>query len=238
MRDLAIFTLARNETVFLPLWLRYYSRTGANLFVLDHESTDTVVTDVPFECVPVANPTTDDAGWMLRTVETFQRQLLRDYGTVIYAEADELLAPVDGAPLRRYLDARPLPDAITATGFDICDRGGPPDYTTLRRCGWRRNDRYDKTLIARRPLSWEVGFHRLSDSSAPPPDPALRLLHLHYAWRETAWNRLAARMRDKPPAPGDLGWQNKFADRDLFEIHFDATVAGAVPVPAEVGDLL
>ena len=238
---LCVFTMARNEAVFLPLWLRYYARTGADLVVLDHGSDDgsTNVDRGPrrFARVPVANPTTDDAGWMLRAVEETQRELLGRYEVVVYAEADEFLVPDPNyySSLADFISRRRAHLPLTATGFEICDVGGasPIEFARdpIEGRGWRRNDRYDKTLICSAPTSWEVGFHRPRGNPAITPDPGLFLLHLHYADREYGWKRLCERMRRAEPSPGDLGYQNKYRNRNDYDRNFDQETGGASPVP-------
>ncbi len=90
----AFITLVRNEPFFLPHWLEYYGRTGADLFVLDHESDDDSVQrsvpDVRRTTVTVTYPEAERAAWMLRTVQDFMRNLFADgYERVGYAEVDE-----------------------------------------------------------------------------------------------------------------------------------------------------
>jgi len=277
MKPLAVFTMVRNEAVFLPLWLRHYNRTGADLHVLDHESNDGSVnpdkTPIPFSVRRVVHPTTDDAGWMLTLVQDTQRELLREYRRVIYAEVDEILVPV-GGDLRGWLDRERRADAtVTATGYDVCPLPDSPPLIAawtktaceqhtpgrfelecpacnsknatplvnahpLRGRALKRNDRYDKTLISSEPLTWEVGFHRTTGRPPQAPDPHLLLLHFHYADRELAWKRLQTRMRDKPPSPGDLGFQNKYRDREPFDRNFDEAVRDAVPTSTALGELL
>jgi hypothetical protein len=241
-KELAVFTMVRNEKVFLPMWLRYYGKATPYLYVLDHESDDGSVdpacSPVPFINLPVTNATTDDAEWMRGVVERFFRTSLYTFDTVIYAEADELLVPRHGT-LAEFIGNRPQSEHLTATGFDVCDPGGQPPLSAVSQPGWdrgphplfgrlwKRNDRYDKTLIGRIPMTWEVGFHRPTNVKHPSPDPELVLLHLHYACRETAWDRLRARMRTKQPSPGDLGFQNKYRDREQFDANFNEATSGS-----------
>ena len=240
-RPLAIFCLSRNESVFLPLWLRYYARTGADLYVLDHASDDgsTDPGPIPFARLPVDHDTTDDADWMLEPVESCQRSLLTKYETAVYAETDEFLVPDPHyrGGLKEYLSAR-FDATLTAVGYDVCGTAASPPLAgtddPLAGRHWKRNDRYDKTLISRIPLRWEVGFHRPAhgDEKYHAPDPGLFLLHLHYACRETAWERIRKRLAGRAPHPNAMGWQNKFTERGEFDRHFDAAVAGAMPIPA------
>lgn len=243
MHNLAAFTISRNESVFLPLWLRYYAKAKATLFVLDHESDDGSADPgpVPFTRVPVVRENYEDVSWMRAVVETKLAELLNDYECVVFAEVDEFLVPRPSlfAGLADYIDCRRDFTHATATGYDVCQIPESPPFggkapPFLRR-GWKRNDRYDKTLVCREPVRWELGFHRpLPEFRRPDPDPSLFLLHLHYADREVAWNRLASRRRGKAEVPGEggFGFQNKIADRATFDRHFAEAVAGAEPLPA------
>ncbi len=261
MKPLACFTITRNEAFFLPLWLRHYGATGGSLFVLDHESDDGSTSrpdEVPFplnmaNCgtplarwsntkpyfvrVPVFRPDTDDVGWMLKTVESIQRELLLDFERVLFAEVDEFLIPDPEryTDLASYLD-RVGGDRITATGYDVCQHdyaiGELAGMPSLRGRWWKRNDRYDKTLISSVPVHWEVGFHRpVTGEKRPAADPALLLVHLHYMDREIAWDRLCSRMAGRQPAPGDWGRQNKFTKREDFDRDFSDAISGAEPIP-------
>ncbi len=285
MKPLAVFTISRNESVFLPLWVSHYGKLGEDLFVLDHESDDGS-TDIPGITRRIVHrQTTDDVGWMLRTVTAFQHELLREYAVVIFSEVDEFLVPQDTATATGYdiyqrstdeslptMRVQPLSscnlvphleshhslasylaawtmtpqDTATATGYDICQRStdGPldPSKTFMDQRGWKRNPRYDKTLVSISPLEWEVGFHRLKGvregADNHYPDPALMLIHLHYMDREIAWSRLVSRMSGREPEPGSWGIQNKIKDRAEFDKLFDAEVAGAVDIPQELRGLL
>lgn len=238
----AVFTIARNESFFLPRWLEYYGRTGFDLHVLDHESDDGSTSGPGFFREIVAREQTDDCGWMLSVVEAKQRSLLGDYRRVIFAEVDEFLVPDPAlyGDLFNYLKCRHDVPVMTAVGFDVCHTDEPdldPDAPILSQRKWRRNDRYDKTLISTTPLSWEVGFHRPTNVTVPP-DRALLLVHLHYADRETAWARLESRMRGRNPTPGEWGWQNKIRDRGRFDSQFNESVGGVEPIPERFRSIL
>lgn len=253
----AVFTISRNEGFFLPRWLKHYGKIGADVFVLDHESNDgsTAPRDgVTF--IQVEREKTDDVGWMLRTVETHFREFCLTYQRVIFAEVDEFLVPDPAlfersveqpnrgpqpGALARFLSGMPK-IAITAGGWDVCQR--PTDAPLNASCailgqrGWKRNFRYDKTLIASAPLTWEVGFHRTANITPPDPNPGLLLVHLHYADREVAWNRLVSRMAGREPAAGDWGYQNKTRDRAIFDRNFDEAIQDAGPIPDRFKEML
>lgn len=232
MKPLACLTITRNESHFLPRWIRHYGATGGDLVVLDHESDpqemvaafdECLARQFPLAIIPVRNPVSDDVNWMLRTVETQVDELLKEYRTVVFAEVDELLVvdPYIGADLGTLLRHGDIPVPWTATGYEVIPDGR-----------WVRCDRYDKTTIVRQSTRWETGFHRPVDCVRPEPDPNLVLLHLHYANREVAWQRLRDRQRGKYLVHDGLGFQNKFTSRADFDAHFDREVSRpSEPIP-------
>lgn len=226
MKPLAAFTIARNEAFWLPRWLRYYAKTGADLYVLDHESDDGSTDNSAggFVRFAVTRPHTDDVGWMLRTVEEFHAKLFEQYARVIFAECDEFLVPDPAAfpDLKAYLEATPKWAVNRAIGFNLC-----PGRT------WKRVEMWDKTLISDMPLRWEPGFHRPHAELRldVAPDARLLLLHGHYLDRETQWERLAQRRRGREAYPNDWGRQNKCPDRAAFDGDFSNETAGAYPMP-------
>lgn len=185
-RRCAIFTVVRDEAVFLPIWLRYYSRHFApdEIFVFDHGSSDGSVDAArarfEFQYTRLDHPVYNDFGWYTGLVQDQQRELLETHDVVVFAEADEILWHPSG--LRRYL-AVFEPEAICATGWNVWhDRRQEPDLDAGRRIlaqrrFWVRNLEYDKPLITRVPLTYEFGFHTCLECETI--DPSLLLLHLH-----------------------------------------------------------
>jgi len=236
MKPLACLTISRNESHFLPRWIRHYGETGGDLVLLDHENDPQELLAAHDECVekgfplmviPISCPRSDDVHWMRSAVEETVDDLLKDYRTVVFAEVDELLVtdPRLGADLGGFLRSLDYPslDSIrwTAIGYEVI----PGDR-------WTRNDMYDKTLIVRTPTRWEVGFHRPTGCERPVPDPNLVLLHLHYQNREVAWQRLVDRQRGKQVVQDGLGFQNKITSRVQFDAHFDEVVnRPSEPIP-------
>lgn len=244
-RPLACLTIARNEAFWLPRWLAHYGATGASLRVLDHESDDGSTRDIPAEVVPISRPETDDVGWMLQTVEAHFAALCRDYERVVFAEVDEFLVPDPRfhASLKTYLANSPAA-TITATGYDICQRGSDPPLDPTRplmgQRGWKRRPLFDKTLVSRRPLRWEPGFHRTHGAEGvdQTPDPTLLLLHFHYADFGVQRGRLQRRRAGRAAAPGSWGFQNKFGTPEAFEADFWGHTADAEEIPPPFRSLM
>ena len=157
--------------------------------------------------LPVHHAVSFDHRWLLQTVESFFAFLLQSYNWVLFAEADEFVLPLPGgAPVgqtlldlvRQYDDNSPA--AIRATGFEIVHQPGeralrPALYRSGRnvalsvaqmienRGSWYKSTRYSKTVLARVPLTWDLGFHLATGGAARiaagPPSSSLALLHLH-----------------------------------------------------------
>ena len=75
----AVFTMVYNEPVFLPIWLRYYSRFFApdDIYVFDHQSTDGSTSGGGFVRIPVTHDTVDHT-WMVGTLQAHQHELRQD----------------------------------------------------------------------------------------------------------------------------------------------------------------
>lgn len=242
-RRRAIFTVVRDEQVFLPIWLAYYGRHFAarDIYVFDHGTTDGSVEAArarfAFRHERVDHPAFNDFPWYTAFVQERQRSLLASYDVVAFAEADEILWHPRG--LGRFMaDLEPV--AIRATGWNIWhDRQHEAAYAPGRpilaqRRYWVRNAEYDKPLIARVPLTYEFGFHTADECEATDPD--LLLLHL-----QTMDYDVALRKRERTRAYQDyapealrrgFGFQGRLVGDD-HAAWFDAFAADGrrQPIP-------
>jgi hypothetical protein len=232
----AVITIVRDEPVFLPIGLRYYSRFFApeDIYVLDHETIDGSTGGEGFVRIPVTHETVDHT-WMVRTMERHQHELLERYDVVLVTDVDEIVAPrPEFGTLGDYIDTFEE-EFVNCLGYEVIhmvDREGPfdPSRKVLEQRGyWFPNDIYDKPVLATAPLTWEPGFHRITDLRMRP-DPDLLLIHLHrmdyeiclarHRYRkQRAWNE-----RDVAQ-----GWasHNRIADGEEFARWFyeDSNVA-------------
>ena len=228
-RPACAFTIVQNESLFLPRWLAYYGRhfDPADLYVLDHGSTDGSTTGLEARCqvIRVHRSVSFDHYWLKRTVERFQAFLLKSYETVLFAEADEFILPHPGRyrGLADFIQRMPGPLA-RCTGFEVVhDPSEPalrPDEPLLRqRAYWHPAPAYAKTLLARVPLSWVVGFHEVIDPPSPAPDPDLVLAHLHRVDFELCRARHEATARRRWSAADvekGLGFQSRIFEPAAF----------------------
>jgi hypothetical protein len=181
----ALITIVHNEPVFLPIWLRYYSRFFApgDVYVLDNDSSDDITAWGDFVRIPATHDTVDHE-WMVRTIENLQHELLEDHDMVLVTDVDELVVPHPRAgTLGEYLD-RFDEEWVNCLGYELLHQKPtePPLRLDLpiseQRGYWYFNGAYDKPALATVPMSWRPGFHGRSDFHYNL-DPDLRLIHLH-----------------------------------------------------------
>ncbi len=231
----AVFTIVQNEPVFLPLWLRHYSRhfEPTDIYVLDHDSGDGSTDGLEGACnvVRVHRDRSFDHAWLKGVVEDFQAFLLRSYDAVLFAEADEFVVPDPAAygGLGAYIDRL---DGVAAccTGFNVVhypDEEEPLrfDQPILAQRGyWHAAERwYSKRLLSRAPLSWHFGFHDELNAPWVEPDPELFLVHLHRADYEYCLARhkgVAERRWYEKDLERDLGRHYRAVEADEFREWF------------------
>ena len=230
-RARAAFTIAQNEPVMLPLWLKYYGRyfDPDDLYVLDHDSTDGSTAGLDGCHVVPVHRQAFDHHWLKSTVELFQAFLLRSYDAVLFAEADEfvLADPRQYTGLDDYIARLARPSARCA-GFNVVHQPEEPSLRfdapllAQRRC-WHASLLYSKRLLSRIPLHWSEGFHLEYSAPDDPPDPGLLLVHLHRVDYDTCLARhraAAARDWKEDDVLRGLGAQNQIVESHEFDEWF------------------
>jgi hypothetical protein len=165
---IAIVTMAYNERVNLPIWLRHYTGhcPGATLFIIDHGTDDGSTRGLSGVSVIRLPRTPFDDRTRVELVADIQRGLLRYYDVVIYTDCDEMLIadPRTHTSLTSFL-AEVRSEVIAPIGLNVHHIAGsePPIDLTSPILGQRRFVRFAvsncKPTIARLPLLWVEGFH-------------------------------------------------------------------------------
>ena len=229
-RSRAVITIVHDEAVFLPVWLRYYSRFFApnDIYVLDNDTTDGSTERDGFVRIPAGHDAVDHT-WMVRTIEGLQHELIDRYDVVLVTDVDEIVAPLpDTGTLADYLD-RFDDESVNCLGYELIhlrDREPPlrldrPILVEQRR-HWFINDGYDKAAVATVPMRWTPGFHGREDRYFNP-DPDLRLIHLHRMDFDLCLERHRARARRAWAAEdAEKGWaaHNRIVGEADFERWF------------------
>ena len=247
-----VVTIVRDESVFLPIWLRYYSRffSAEDMHVFDHHSMDGSTEGDGFTRIAVSHPEYG-AAWQRDVIQGYQHELVDRYDVVLYTDVDEIVAPDPRlGGLGTYID-RLTEDFITCQGYEVHhqkDHEPPfdPDSPVLaQRSTWYPNPSYSKSLLARVPMFWHGGFHERVDGRTNH-DPNLYLIHLHRMDYDICLDRHKNRTRF-PLAEIDQsqgwGYQNSIIDPAEFSSWFYHDSVGPMPlnpqpIPAWWGDVV
>ncbi|MEJ7583570.1 MAG: glycosyltransferase family 2 protein [Acidimicrobiales bacterium] len=221
----AVLTIVRDESVFLPIWLRYYGRFFApeDMYVFDHGSTDGSTDRPGFNCEPVAHDTVDH-NWMRKTIQRRQHELLERYDVVLITDVDEIIAPNPAlGDLGDFIDSFEE-EFVNCHGYELLhqrDREPPIDLERPileQRGTWFPNFAYSKPILATVPMVWFDGFHARQDGRANF-DYDLRLIHLH----RMDFGHCLARHRfrsgvswSKRDVDANYGYQNRVIDEEEF----------------------
>jgi hypothetical protein len=202
----AALTFVFNESVNLPLWIKYYgSNFGEkNLFVVDRESTDGSTNNLgEVNRIIIPRDAFDDrkkADFM----SSMQNALINYYDAVVCGDCDELVVPNIGpyASLADYV-AKMETDYATCIGLNILhilNQEAPLDLSKpilAQRRYARFMSATCKTMLSKVPIRWLPGLHCLD--RRPKMDPNLFMFHtktMDYGLasarqtinRETAWS--------------------------------------------------
>ena len=183
-KNLAAFTIVRDDTVNLRRWLRHYAAQGvAGLYVLNHGSSGDLKTQIIKLCaefraslVDVYNPQVYDGSWLTNLAVHFHIHLLDSFDRVVFSGVDELVV----ATQCRLLADLPNPQLsstiiLCSQGIEIVDKVVAEtdfDYPCYA-CS-----RYSKPALSSGSIHWKPGFHKAFNVPLDPPRP-LMLLHLH-----------------------------------------------------------
>jgi hypothetical protein len=230
----AVLTRIRDEPVFFPIWLDYYSRffEPRDIYVIDQGS-GAPADAKGFVRIPVEHESVDRR-WMLETVVAEQRELLERYDVVLTVDVDEIVAPDPAwGTLDDYL-AGFREQWVNCVGYEVIhirDREPafiPGEPVLEQRGHWFVADGYDKPALATAPTPWTVGFHGRTDDRLNL-DPDLRLIHLHRLDYDICLDRHRRWLRwrwTKSDLELGLGRHNRITDEREFESWFYAEGSG------------
>lgn len=232
----AIFVMVKNEEIFLPIWLKYYSRyfDAADIYVFDHNSTDGSIQkclkEFSFNVIPLRYPLSFDHDWFKFVASNAQKKLLKHYEYVIFTDVDEIILPNPQTHkgLDDYLLKLKKP-YVRCVGYElihVSSKENPFDSSKSilsQRKFWSFSELYNKTLISKQPIHWTSGFHDVHYLNLKVEEDLL-LIHLHRLDFETCRKKTFERARlwwcYKDIANND-GWQNRLIDPDEFNCYYE-----------------
>ena len=215
-RRIACLTMAKNESLFLPIWFSHYAPIlgQENLFVIDHNSEkrpSEIINDsrigelntfkIPFDnLAKSSNKGRSFDGIRHSMVTHIVNALLETYDTVIFGDADELLiADPDhyGSLSEAISDPRYHAPTIAGLGLEILhDFREEPDLKVdspvlRQRKNYTVSPWYSKPHIFNAPCR-RISAHGVSGNFGF--HPGIFLLHLGYADRRTILERSQVRL--------------------------------------------
>lgn len=229
----AIFTVQHDEDFFLPLWIKYYSESFdlRDIYIVAHNTTD-ITKDILLEAeslgINVEYLETNEIfnhDWLNSVVHQKQRDLLKKYDYVVFADCDEIIIPI-GKTLGEFIDEGKY-SAYRTFGYNVIEGN------------MYRDDRYDKTLISAIPLIYSYGYHTADIEF--PANENLHLYHLHKLDYEEAWKRslrLSQEKWDKLAVDTDMSAQNRITDKEKFDFFFYEESPNQEPRSKEIEGVL
>ncbi|NLV55056.1 MAG: hypothetical protein GXY13_05540 [Acidimicrobiales bacterium] len=239
----ALVTIVRNEAVFFPIWLRYYSRFFApeDIYVFDHGSTDGSTERPGFVREVVAHDTVDH-NWMRKTIQARQHELIERYDVVLINDVDEIVAPNPEryGTLGDFIDDFDE-EFVNCHGYELLHHHEEEPAIDLdrpilaQRHWWFPNFAYSKPILATVPMVWYDGFHARRDGRANF-DYDLRLIHLHRMDYELCRDRHRFRSGvawSERDVEIDSGYQNRITEEERFRSWFYDDSCTHLPIEQE-----
>jgi len=245
-RKCAVFTMARNERVFLPIWLNYYSKffPQEDIFVLDHLTDDGSTENLKCNVVRLDYELAYDEEWRVMTFENKVNELLNSYECVICTDTDEFLfSPI--LPLDNLIDTflNSENQFLTCTGYEImqneqCEMSFDVNKGLLeQRSFWFRNGGMDKSLITKIPLSWSLGFHSIINYTNNYCYELINL-HLHRFDWELMLERHLEHFSWKQKERHGISWHYLLNQEADIRAVFESPINDLVAIPENIKETL
>ena len=238
-----IFTTAKNQSTFLPIWLDYYSKIVSmqDIYILDDGSTDGSTDNLDCNVIKIDHPFAQDHVHITDMVNNMQSKMLQKYQYIMYAQTDGIVKHLQYENLLDYI--KHLKDKqlgnIRCRGVQIWhNRQKQKDYNPKesilsQRNYWFSNDAYSVPCISNYKLNYTMCFHQ-ADNMCNYIQQNLLFIHLHrfdynlHMSRKLSFNSLI-RVNQSP----QWGWQNKLSTQkqihDYFVMPYNCNKIESIP---------
>lgn len=227
----AVFTMAKDNAVHLPVWLKYYKRHFApqNIYILDHNSVDGSTTGLDVPVIKIHNPAYNAQQWIMDITHEWQKKLLGQYQYVLHAHPDEMIIADPEkytGGLSEYIIKNVVP-VVKCDGRGIVQNLSKEtenidwNRSVFEQRRWWYRDIHDcKPYLSSQPLRWAWGFHYDEDCPHRPVDPHLLMVHLHRADLQTmlgrhAWMR--TQQFNNNGDQGNAGFHHRWSHDDVIK---------------------
>jgi hypothetical protein len=223
----------KNEHVFLPIWLKYYSKyfNAEDIYVIDHDSDDGSLEEClkryKFNVIKVHHEFYSDI-WKCKTTYQKQAELLQRYEYVLFTDADEIVIPNPSKyrDLKDYI-TRHDSDCVASSAYELIhlrERESPIDLSRPileQRKYWYFNSFYNKSPLLRIPL--ERVYEKGAENCGYSRDNDLWLFHLHKLDFDLCWDKhvkLAAQRWSPEDIKKGFSFQWRINDPEEFARFF------------------
>jgi hypothetical protein len=228
----ALLTITRDEKIFLPIWLNYYSKffDQKNIYILDNQTIDGSTDNLKCNIDIIKNDICFDHKWMAEQVKLKICELLYDkkYEYILFAETDELFVanPEKYSGLDEFIVSS-NEIMYRASSISITQLKEEPDLDVnnkiLNQRKWQFNEPgYTKTLLTKIFIDWPLGYHTIPGEQ-PNINEDLTLFHLHRMDFKIAKEKALNNSRknwNKPDYDNLWGKQNRICDENEFNDYF------------------
>jgi len=232
--------MAREEPEFNPIWHGYYSQFFKNediYYLEDFCGKEDIVSQYGINIKKMIWPENEKKNeWIKRVVEDEISELLKIYEYCVFTDIDEIIIPnPDFYP--HFYDIL-TGGNVRCSGYyvfqDKSEKEYSPSLPILRqRSKWSRDILYDKTLILKNSVKFDLGFHSCSPQN--DPNPNVFLVHLHYFDTKILLKKLSRTRSWVYNEPTTTSIQNKSGDN--YAIGFlDKLIKNSQNIPESIKD--
>lgn len=247
MKNKAIFTIVRNEKIFLPIWLKYYKQFFENqdIYVLNDDSNDGSTENLDVNVINLETGTIVLDVWRLKSVVcNFQKQLLEKYKVVFFAESDEFIYHENGLECIYEKILNGSLDYFSVNGFDYVHKLEEEfdlnlnDPISKQRKYWVSKAGMKKSLITKIPLDYTLGFHEHfinGKREIKNFQDGLYMFHIKHIDKKLYIKRQLDRLNFEKIYPlNGLGDQNKHTDPNWYENNLKNMQNSLTKIPFEI----
>lgn len=170
-RKAAIFTIVKNESFFLPIWINYYQKYFENqdIWVINHQSDDDSLKylDGNINLINIKYDKVFDYEWILNTIKSTHADLLNLYNCVLFSEIDELIYSLKGLNITIDNFLSSADDYITCNSYEIIHSFDEPGLYNFDSIFDQRHYWYfysNRTLLSKIPLDWDVNLNIIKNN--------------------------------------------------------------------------
>lgn len=191
MKKTAVFSMARDEDVYLPIWLKYYSThfSDEDIWIVDHNTNNGSTSNLSCNVIHLFDHPSICHTWKTNVCGEYLSFLLTKYEVVLYADIDEIIYHPSG--IGNYMSTIEGRITIKCNGYHVFHNiNEEPDLELdkpilQQRRYWSKSlnclpESFDKPTLSTVPLYWQPGHHSASSDYPIVDNSDLLLIHLHY----------------------------------------------------------